>query len=106
MMSFFCVKYGIIENCPKIEKKDQVDNELSEILNSTELQENGFFLIPIVTVNKSKSLSLPAVGMNYIRHLINPVMYIYENRKEDEDQFFKNYIKTNPNQQSDIIIIH
>jgi hypothetical protein len=88
--------YINIEHCPAMEKKEQIDNELAEILSSTELNKNSLFLVPIVTINKKDKLSTPAIGMNYIRYLINPVMYVYDNnRKEDVEVFFKSHAQSN-----------
>jgi hypothetical protein len=87
--------YINIEHCPAMEKKEQIDNELAEILSSTKLNENNSFLVPIVSINKKNELSSPAIGMNYIRYILNPVMYVFDNRKEDVELFFKNYAQSN-----------
>jgi hypothetical protein len=84
-----------IENCPPIAEKNQLDVEIAAIFSSTELKNNGSFLTPIVKINKLNGISTPAFGMNYFKYKINPLMYLFDSRAEDESLFFKSYVQNN-----------
>jgi hypothetical protein len=84
-----------IENCTPVAQKEQLDIEIAAIFSSTELKSNAAFLTPIVKINKLNGISTPAFGMNYVKNNINPLMYLYDSRTEDESLFFKSYVQSN-----------
>jgi hypothetical protein len=83
-------KYTIeIFHCPSIAKDDaEFDKEVFSILKSTVMpgENPNHFITPVLQVEKSE-FGIPIYGMNYIRNSFDSTMYLFEDRKGDEETF-------------------